>query len=418
MSLFFYNIFCVFYKLGIRLASPFNSKAGKWIEGRKDWEQKINKAPLAGGKKIWIHCASLGEFEQGRPLIEAIRRKYKGAKIVLTFFSPSGYEIRKDYDQADLVMYMPMDGKRTAEKFLSLVKPDLAIFVKYEFWFHYLDQLKKKQVPTLLVSAAFRQEQPFFKGRGGLFRKMLDCFTAIFVQDELSAGLLAGLGMSDRVAISGDTRYDRVNDIARSIRPLAIAETFKGNSQILIAGSTWPADEQLLKACIDHVPAGWKIILAPHEIHDAHIKQISELFGHESILYSEMAAGKSAQGKRILVVDNMGMLSSLYAYGELAYIGGGFAKGGIHNVLEPAVFGLPVLIGPEYRKFVEAVALVDAGYVFPVADADSCGIMLQHLIKDDTYRQELGDGLKKFMKEHTGATDTILNYIVTQRWLA
>ncbi len=399
------------------LAYPFSDKANQWIKGRKNWRQQINTQALAGKKKIWIHCASLGEFEQGRPLIEAIRKQYKDHGIVLTFFSPSGYEIRKDYDQADLVCYLPMDSKKNASDFIALIKPDIAIFVKYEFWYFYLSQLRRCGIPTLLVSAAFRPQQPFFKWHGGLFRKMLGCFTTLFVQDDMSAGLLRDIGFASNVVVAGDTRYDRVADIAGRVRALPVATEFKGTAQVLIAGSTWPADEKLLSGCMDELPPDWKMIIAPHEIHESHLVQITQLFADQVILYSEWMAGKKDPSRRVLVIDNIGMLSSLYAYGDLAYIGGGFAKGGIHNILEPAVYGLPVVFGPVYQKFIEANALVAAGYAFPVSDKETYSAILQKLITDTAYRAEISAGLKKFMSHHIGATQTILSHIASHQWL-
>jgi 3-deoxy-D-manno-octulosonic-acid transferase len=417
MSRLFYSLFCRLYEFGIRASAPFRDKAAKWVEGRRDWPQKLSAWKSAHQKVLWIHCASLGEFEQGRPMIEAMRTQYADCKILLTFFSPSGYEIRKDYDQADLVMYLPMDGKNNARTFISLVNPAVAIFVKYEFWYYYLSTLRQQGVPTLLVSAAFRRDQPFFRPHGALFREMLACFTTIFVQNEGSKDLLAGIGFPHNVIACGDTRYDRVGEIARKRKSLPVAEEFKGTCRLLVAGSTWPDDEKLLAESLADIPANWKIIMAPHEIGEAHIRDIRNLFADQTILYSDWARGQKDSSKRILLIDNIGMLSSLYAYGEVAYVGGGFARSGIHNILEPAVFGSPVIMGPVYHKFVEAVLLVEAGYAFPIHDRKGFIEILSKLIAEGAQRTELSARLQAFMQAQAGATHTIMAHIAAHKWL-
>ncbi len=379
------------------------------MNGRKEWRTKLRSAVNPADRPVWIHVASLGEFEQGRPLIEKIKSEHPAQKIVLSFFSPSGYEIRKDYALADQVIYLPMDSRRNAKDLLDIINPSLAIFVKYEFWYHYLYQLKKRNIPTLLVSAAFRKEQPFFQWYGGLFRKMLGCYTALFVQDEEAKRLLASIGIHQHVFVSGDTRYDRVAHIAASVKQVPVVEQFKGNDQLLIAGSSWPEDEKVLRACLDELPAGWKLVIAPHEIDKAHTRKIQHLFGDTSILYSEYAP--AVTGKKVLIIDNIGLLSSLYAYGEIAFIGGGFNKGGIHNILEPAVFGLPVVFGPVYRKFVEANKMVSLKMAFPVEDAGQAKSVILQLIADETARQELQSSIRKFMQESMGASQRITAYI-------
>ena len=346
MQLILYAVFCRFYKWGILLASPFNDKAKQWISGRKNWKKNQKLITLKGNHCIWIHCSSLGEFEQGRPLIEKLKQVYPNYKIVLTFFSPSGYEIQKNYPLADLVMYMPMDSPTHAKKFIEAIQPALAVFVKYEFWYYYLNQLHLQQIPTIIISAAFRENQLFFKWYGTFFRKMLHCFNYIFVQNEHSKKLLATIGITNNVIISGDTRYDRVAEIAQKTKRFDIVENFKGNGNIFIAGSTWQDDEALLSRFFTHLPTNWKLIIAPHEIHKAHIDEIQKLFGNNSVLFSEIKCGIKANEQRVLIIDNIGMLSSLYAYGDMAFVGGGFQKSGIHNILEPAIYGLPICFGP------------------------------------------------------------------------
>jgi 3-deoxy-D-manno-octulosonic-acid transferase len=416
VSLFLYNSFLFFYSTGIRCYSLFNDKAKKWLIGRRNWRQAIPAALVPGEQRIWIHCSSLGEFEQGRPLIESWKEKYPQYKIVLSFFSPSGYEVRKDYALADYVFYLPMDGKKNAKQFIALINPSLAVFVKYEFWYYYLDELKKSNIPTLLVSAAFRPGQAFFKWYGSFFRKMLKCFSRIFTQDEQSKTLLKGIEI-ENVSISGDTRYDRVMSIAANRKPIQAAEEFKGNCKIVIAGSTWPGDEKILKTCLKDLPADWKMIIAPHEIDDAHISSIQTLFDNDVILYSEFQNKENGLTKKILIIDNIGLLSALFAYGDIAYIGGGFQKGGIHNILEPAAFGLPVIFGPVYQKFVEANKLVSLNYAFAVSNEEECKKVLNKLIADTSYRNNINNSLTKYMQENTGATQAILDHIDREGWL-
>jgi 3-deoxy-D-manno-octulosonic-acid transferase len=364
-----------------------------------------------------MHCSSLGEFEQGRPLIEKLKTKYPDYKIVLSFFSPSGYEIRKEYVYADYVFYMPLDGKRNARQFINLINPSLAIFVKYEFWYYYLEELHSKKIPTIIISAAFRKGQTFFSWYGKLFRSLLHCFNWIFVQDEQSKRLLEGIGLENNISVAGDTRYDRVSAILLNRKPLELAEGFKGESRLIIAGSTWQADEKLLKSCMNTIAPGWKLVIAPHEIDPAHIESVQNLFGEETVLYSTLQNEQTGFHKKILIVDNIGLLSNLFGYAEIAFIGGGFQKGGIHNVLEPAVFGLPVIFGPVYEKFVEAKKLVSMHFAFPVQNADECRNILSRLINDTGFRSAIHLSLQSFIRENTGATNGILQLIEKEKWL-
>lgn len=420
MSLLLYKLGIVLYRMAIGMAALFSEKAAQWVAGRKGWRGKLEAAmsSLPPGKRVWIHCASLGEFEQGRPVIEALKAQYPHCRIILTFFSPSGYEIRKDYELADFVGYLPLDGRRNAKAFIAAVRPSLVLFVKYEFWYYYLDTVFRHGIPTLLLSAAFRESQPFFQWYGGLFRQVLRRFDRIFVQDEASLRLLAGIGIEKQAMLGGDTRYDRVADIAAQARELPDVAAFKGEDRLLIAGSTWPQDESLLQSVWPGLPAGWKLVIAPHEIDRPHVRQVAALFGGEALLFSALSAGETAAGKRVLIIDNIGMLSSLYRYGEIAFIGGGFNKGGIHNILEPAVFGLPVLFGPVYEKFVEAAALVALQYAFPVADAMATRTVLLPLMEDEEQRQGMQQGLIGYMQAQRGATEKVLSLIDGHRWLA
>jgi len=419
VSLFLYNLFLAVYRLAIGLAAPFHAKARMWLRGRRGWRRQLPAAlrATAGRKRLWVHCASLGEFEQGRPLIEALRKEYPQLAIVLTFFSPSGYGIRKDYPHADHVFYLPPDGKRNAAVFIREVNPVLAVFVKYEFWYYYLHTLGQRNIPAILVSAAFRPAQPFFRWYGGMFRQLLRYFSLIFVQHEAAAALLAGIGLREQVIVAGDTRYDRVVEIAAGAGSFPVIAAFKGAGRLVVAGSTWPADEQLLRECLSVLPAGWKLVIAPHEIDAPHIRRLLQLFEGEAVVYSSLQAA-AASGKRVLVIDNIGILSALYRYGAIAYVGGGFQKGGIHNILEPAVFGLPVLFGPNYRKFAEAENMVARRYAYPVRDAAACRSALQRLTADTVLREQLHAAIAAYVRQQTGAVDKILAYIRQRRWLA
>jgi 3-deoxy-D-manno-octulosonic-acid transferase len=406
-----YSFFVSLYAFAIRLFGLVNAKAAKWTEGRKDWQHNYAAALQQGEKRIWFHCASVGEFEQAKPVIEALRKDYPGYKIVVTFFSPSGYEACRNNALVDYIFYLPRDSSRNAAAFVDLVDPLLVAFVKYEFWYFYLAELRHRGVVTMLVSGAFRLEQPFFKWYGGLFRDMLLCFDYYFLQDQASAEALATIGITRNIVISGDTRYDRVSAIAAAAAKIPAVDRFKGACRVLIAGSSWPADEELLHKCIGTIPENWKMIIAPHEVDAGHIRKIQQLFGNEAILFSELDAETTGADKRILVINNIGVLSRLFAYGDIAFIGGGFKKGGIHNILEPAVFGLPVIFGPVYEKFVEARKLVQLQLVFPVADANACGLILNKLVSDEQYRAKISRSLTAFMKDHTGATQAIMDVI-------
>jgi 3-deoxy-D-manno-octulosonic-acid transferase len=418
MSKFLYSIGLFFYRIGIGIASLFNAKAAKWISGRRNWKNRLKSSLPEGGNRIWVHCASLGEFEQARPLIEEIRKDYPIAKIFLSFFSPSGFDNRHNYSEVDSVFYLPLDGKRNADALLDLLRPQLAIFVKYEIWGYYLEGLRKRGIPTLLVSAAFRQGQVYFKWWGRFFRSMLDAFTIIFVQEEGSASLLRKIGFAGEIILSGDTRYDRVAAIASKTRIPDIITGFTSGRPVLIAGSSWPEDEELLFECLASLPSGWKLILAPHEIDASHLNRILQLFGEEAILYSQLLLpDPAAHAKSILILDNIGMLAGLYRSADSAYVGGGFRRGGIHNVLEPAVFGLPVLFGPVYQKFGEAVRLVELGFAFPVRQSRDAGQIIRKLAAEGPYRESLRENIARYVMENTGATGRIMKVVRANDWL-
>ena len=404
-----YNLSIFFYSILIRLTAPFNIKAGQISKGRKltfaELQTKIkHDKPIA-----WVHCASLGEFEQGRPIIEAIRKQHPEYRILLTFFSPSGYEIRKNYDLADYICYLPADTKKNAERLIELVRPEVVFFVKYEFWFHYINELKKRNIPLYLVSAIFRENQLFFKNTpwGKWYRKMLFGFEQFFVQDDQSVRLLHGVGIKN-VTKAGDTRFDRVAEIARNGKNIPLVEKLKGNSLLVVAGSTWRPDEELLIQYIHSHPET-KFIIAPHETKKANVERLISLLKTPIICYTE-ATEKSVMNKQVLIVDTIGILSSIYKYADLAYIGGGFGAG-IHNTLEAAIFGMPIVFGPNYLKFNEATSMVKLGVAFPVNDSPSLNLIFDQLLSDNQKRNWIASECNGFTNHNLGATQIILNKV-------
>lgn len=358
---------------------------------------------------VWFHCASLGEFEQGRPLIEKIKQKNPAQKILLTFFSPSGYEIRKDYKSADFVCYLPFDSPRNVSRFLDKFQPTAAIFVKYEFWHFYLKNLKKRQISTFLVSAVFRKEQLFFRWYGNFFRKMLNCFSQIFVQDEASAKLLKINNLTD-VIVAGDTRIDRVLDIASAKKPMPEIEAFCESKKIIVVGSSWQPDEAVLLPFFNSkLPSDWKVIIAPHEIGEQHLKAIETNSELPTVRYSVFSESEKNDA-RVLIIDNIGMLSSLYRFGNIAYIGGGFGSG-IHNTLEPIAHGLPVVFAKKYHKFSEAVALVNSGGGFTIQNQSDFEKTINFLF-DEKNRTSASAKAKRYVDENRGATEIIYRNIL------
>ncbi|MCD8073171.1 MAG: 3-deoxy-D-manno-octulosonic acid transferase, partial [Alistipes sp.] len=356
--MFFYNIGIHFYGLAIRIASIFNRKAALWIAGRRNIFSRLAAAFSPGDKVIWMHCASLGEFEQGRPVLERLKKQYPDRKILLTFFSPSGYTVRKNYEGADAVFYLPLDTPRNVRRLLDAVDPEAAIFVKYEFWLNFLRELKRRNVPTYIVSAIFRKNSVFFRPYGGIFRKGLASFDTIFVQNETSKQLLAAIGVGN-VVVSGDTRFDRVAAIPDTAPVVPLAARFADGDKVLIAGSTWPRDEELILEFMAAHPRV-KVILAPHEINPVRIERIANDPANRAVRFTAGDAQTRIKEARLLIIDTIGLLSALYRYGTYAYIGGGFGAG-IHNTLEAATFGLPVAFGPNYGKFREARQLLELG---------------------------------------------------------
>jgi 3-deoxy-D-manno-octulosonic-acid transferase len=424
VSIFFYTIFLWLYRTGIRIISPWNPKARLWLEGRKDILSRLSSLQLKeSDHTIWMHCASLGEFEQGRPVIEKLKKQLPSSKIVLTFFSPSGYEVRKDYKGADHIFYLPADSKRSAKTFINAIKPSLVIWVKYDYWFYYLHELRKKNIPVLLISAIFRNDQPFFKWYGKLHRYMLDCFNHLFVQTEESKRLLAGIGFANNVSIAGDTRFDRVIEIAEQFSPIPIIENFCDGKKVIVAGSTWEEDEEEL----DHYAnthADIRFIIAPHEIDEPRLKEVEGLF-HNSIRYSQLTGGEritnkslssvnrhlSSDSPNVLIIDNIGMLSRLYKYATITYVGGGFGDDGVHNVLEAAVYNKPVVFGPVIEKYLEAIELVECGGGIVIDSALEAEAVFNRLLTDEKEYNYSGEAAGKYVYGKKGATEIIARYI-------
>ena len=409
MSLLFYNLFLFLFSAGIRVAALWNRKANLWVRGRVQFPV----LPL-NDKVIWMHCASLGEFEQGRPLLEAIKEQYPSFKIVLSFFSSSGYETRKNYAGADSVIYLPMDNSVHAKRLISAINPSLVIWVKYEYWYYYLTELKKRNIPVLLVSGIFRGSQPFFKWYGGIWKQMLRCFRHLFVQNEASKVLLRTIGIEASVA--GDTRFDRVIAISEKREPVKFIREFIGSKQVLVAGSTWEDDEVELIHYVKSHPEV-KFIIAPHETDKNNMEDVKKEFGNV-ILYSSLLAGERIPADtNVLLIDNIGMLSRLYQYADVTYVGGGFGKDGIHNILEAAVYSKPVIFGPVYEEFAEARCLVSAGGAFSVESALELEALLNNLFSNKDECKLAGKICGDYVYSNKGATSKIMDYVTEKRLL-
>ncbi len=410
MSLFLYNVFVRLYTFAIRVASLWNPKAKHWVSGRKVFPA----IPEPGAQVVWMHCASLGEFEQGRPVLEQLRAAYPRYVIVLTFFSPSGYRACKDYAGADHIFYLPPDTRANAQRFIRAIQPSLVLWVKYEYWYHYLTALHRQGIPVLLVSGIFRKDQPFFKGYGGLWRDVLSCFSHLFVQTPDAAALLKTLGVEETVTVSGDTRFDRVLQIAQQFTDIDPVKVFCGNHPVIVAGSTWEEDEAELVHYVKLHPE-LRFIIAPHEIDSANLHDVKKTFAG-SVFYSDWLLNPDTAA-RVLIIDNIGMLSRLYHYAAVTYVGGGFGSDGVHNVLEAAVYGKPVVFGPEYEKYVEAVELVEAGGAFSIEHALELEALLDRLLSDGEALQKAGKAAGEFVATHSGAAASVLRYIQEKRLL-
>ena len=412
MGLILYDLIVSFLVILVRLIAPFNKKVSKWADGRKNILEEISlKLAPNTSKVLWFHCASLGEFEQGRPLMEYIKSTHPSFKILLTFFSPSGYEVRKNYDKADWIFYLPIDTAHNASMFVKIVKPAAAFFVKYEFWYHFVNELYMNKTPIYAVSAIFRSKQVFFKPYGGFMRGILAKFSMIFVQDENSHTLLQTIGIQS--VVSGDTRFDRVKSICDDHKNLPLIEKFKGNNQLLVIGSSWEQDIEMIfltqnnRELLLGKQRIIKVIIAPHEINEAKIEKLKHTLGSSALLYSQIDQFNAKQHS-ILIIDNVGMLSSIYAYADYAYIGGAFGKG-LHNILEAATYGMPIFFGPNYTKFKEAVDLVALGGAFPIQNGEAFNGILKSCMSNKNITLKAAHVSKQYVQSHTGATKNIID---------
>lgn len=402
-----YNLGIYLYSLIIHLAAPFSRKPRKMMKGHWIVYELLRQQKENGAKYIWFHAASLGEFEQGRPLIEKIKERYPEYKILLTFFSPSGYEVRRNYQEADIVCYLPLDKPRNVKKFLDIMQPCMAFFIKYEFWKNYLNELHKRNIPVYSVSSIFRKEQIFFKWYGGAYRKVLSNFDQLFVQNETSKRFLSKIGI-EKVTVVGDTRFDRVLEIRQEAKNLPLVEAFKGDSLTIVAGSSWAPDEDLFIEYFNNHPE-MKLIIAPHVIDENHLVEIISKLKRPYVRYSK-ATEQNIKKADCLIIDGYGLLSSIYRYGEIAYIGGGFGVG-IHNVLEAAVYGIPVIFGPKYQKFMEAKQLIEGKGAFSIKDSEELSQLLDKMISDKEFLKESGSNAGNYVTKNLGASELILSQI-------
>lgn len=407
----FYNAGIRGYQLAVRLAAPFNEKAALWVKGRKNIRKQIAQIQRKGERLVWFHAASLGEFEQGRPVMEALKAAEPSTRILLTFFSPSGYEIRKNYAGADYILYLPSDTPGNARFFVEQLKPDAAVFIKYEFWYNYLHELYKNHIPVYLISAIFRPGQPFFKSWGTLHRRMLGFFNRLFVQDEESVQLLNSIGIRNAQR-TGDTRFDRVKQIAGAAKEIEKVKLFCNGLPAVVCGSTWPPDEDILLDYINNDNSAYKWIITPHEIGESHIKAILEKCKKKVVRYTDENA--SLADYEVLIVDYIGLLSSIYRYGQISYIGGGFGVG-IHNTLEAAVYGIPVIFGPKYQKFKEAVSLIREGGAFSISNGEQLREVLNSLIQTPAIAETAGQKALNYVDSQLGATEIIVKELTQKQ---
>jgi 3-deoxy-D-manno-octulosonic-acid transferase len=401
-----YNIGIFFLQLAFRIAALFVPKAKAFVDGRKNILQNIRKAfQNDQGQLVWVHCASLGEFEQGRPVIEALKKEFPFVKVLLTFFSPSGYEVRKNYAGADHVFYLPWDTSDNASQFIAATNPTLAIFVKYEFWHHFSRELKSRNIPTISISSIFRKEQLFFRKSGGFYRRILKNFSYFFVQNKRSVDLLNSIGIY-QCTLAGDTRFDRVYAVVQNGEPLPVAQAFKADQKTIVVGSCWAEDMEVLTPLINE--GRFKFILAPHEITETFLRSIEQALQVKSIRYSQVA-NHSVADYQVLIIDNVGMLSRLYRYGEFAFIGGAFGKG-LHNILEAACYGIPIFFGSKsYERFQEARDLIQRGGAFAIANQKELKEKLEMVSVPENFLPAC-EITRAYVMENLGATDKIMEY--------
>lgn len=405
--MFFYTLGIRAYNAVAKMISPFNEKAKDYTQGRKNLFENLAKGVNPNDKNVWFHVSSLGEFEQARPVMEKMRTLYPDHKIILTFFSPSGYNVRHNYNGADYVCYMPADTPANARKFLDIVNPKVIFFVKYDFWYNFLSEVHRRAIPLYIFSTIFRKEQVFFKWYGKKYKEVLSFFTHFFVQDENSVKLLAENGITN-VTIAGDTRFDRVCQITQNAKNIPLVDKFVGDSRIIVAGSSWPPDEKLIFEAMERLKDKHKIklIIAPHEIHESHLSAIEKMLTVKNVRFSKANEDTVAEND-VLIIDNFGMLSSLYKYAEIAYVGGGFGVG-IHNILEAVSYSIPVAFGTNYKKFKEADDLVSLGSACTIRDADELYSVFDRYLSDAALLEHAGKISLEYVQNNLGAADTIL----------
>ena len=407
--LFLYNLIIQIAGFLLKIVAFFSPKIKLFVEGRKSVFEILESKINATDKTIWFHAASLGEYEQGLPVTERIKEKFPSHKIVLTFFSPSGYEVRKNNLVADVTVYLPLDTKKNALQFLSIVRPEMVFFIKYEYWPNYLTELRKLGIPTYLISGIFRKNQLFFKWYGGFYRTALNTFTYFFVQNESSKKLLLELGKTN-VAVSGDTRFDRVASILEKDNSLDFIKTFKNDTLTIVAGSSWPKDENLLVDYINQTSEKIKFIIAPHNIKEEQIQELKNSISKRVVLFSEKS-NKNLADFDVFIIDTIGILTKIYSYADIAYVGGGFGNPGVHNILEPATFGVPILIGPNFSHFAEATALVNREGCISISNKKELIDAFSNLIANEDIRNEKGHICSTFVQMNKGATDSIMTNI-------
>jgi len=407
-----YNLLIYLYGLLLRGAAFFTQKAKFWVEGRRglfeNLERSLNSTGVNKQPLIWFHVSSLGEFEQGRPVIEALRKKRPDARFLLTFFSPSGYNVRKSYNQADVVCYLPLDTPANMRKFIRIVRPEMVFFVKYDFWFNCLQELHNQQITVYFISAIFRKNQHFFKFYGGWFRRHLQYVTHFFVQNSESAELLKKAGIA-QVTVSGDTRFDRVYTIASHMVDLPFIQKFANNRRIFVAGSSWEPDEAVFLPVLNQKKSDLKFIIAPHDTSEARIRQIRGQITLTTVCYSELNETNAATAE-VLIIDCVGILAQIYRYAYIAYIGGGFGSG-LHNIQEPVTFGVPVFFGPHYQKFKEAVDLVNLGGVISINTTTDLVVQVDEILQNPDLHQRLSAICRQYVDDNRGATNKILQFL-------
>ncbi len=408
--LFLYNLILLLASQVVKLLALFSPKMKLFVDGRKEVFSILKSKINTTDKTIWFHAASLGEYEQGLPVIEKIKIQYPNHKIVVTFFSPSGYEVRKNNTVADATVYLPLDTKSNAQKFIKAINPELVFFIKYEYWPNYLNELKKLEIKTYLISGIFRENQAFFKWYGGFYRNALKTFDYFFVQNESSKNLIQSIGFNN-VKISGDTRFDRVVSILERDNSLDFIEQFKDNKTTIVIGSSWPKDENLLVNFINNASDEIKFIIAPHNIKADQISNLKSQITKSSVLFSEKS-NVDLSNFNVFIIDTIGILTKIYSYADIAYVGGGFGNPGVHNILEPATFGVPIIIGPNYSHFAEATALVHQEGCISISNQNEMNNAFNLLINNEDERNEKGHICATFVQMNKGATDVILNHII------